>query len=324
MDGITRNRMSISLPPQIETDRHVWQAFQYHSRTFSLAARLLPKPARGPIATLYLFCRAVDTIADDRVLEIGPERALDEVYALKDRLDATLAGTPPDAFMWQRLHQIHQRFGLHTPPLYELIDGAVWDLEGRAVESRQDLIDYSNLVGGSIGAMVLPFLLENRADWQRAEPAARTLGIAMQITNITRDVGEDLRRLDRIYLPHTWMAAHGLTPEDLRRPTPPASYPLLMETVMETAEALFLEGMAGIALLPARMKTGIRTAARVYREILNEVRANSYDNLNRRAFVPFRRKCLRVFYDGYARRKKRLRSAPDALPETHLAADFGL
>ena len=60
----------------------------------------------------------------------------------------------------------------------------------------------------------------------------------MQITNIARDVGEDLRRLNRIYLPGTWLATHGLTPQDLHRPTPPEPYPLLMETVMETAEAL--------------------------------------------------------------------------------------
>ena len=312
-----------ALPPQIKTDRHLWQAFQYHSRTFSLAARLLPQPVRSPIATLYLFCRTVDTIADDRVLEIGPGRALDEVRALKDHLDATLSGRPPDAFMWQRLHQIHERFGVHTAPLYELIDGAVWDLEGRLVESRQDLIDYSNLVGGSIGAMVLPFLLKERADCHRAEPAARTLGIAMQITNITRDVGEDLRRLNRIYLPRTWLARYGLAPEDLRRPAPPEPYPLLMEAVMETAETLFLEGMRGIAMLPTRMKTGIRAAACTYREILNEVRANGYDNLNRRAFVPFRRKCLRILHDGYERRKARLRITPGALPETHLAPDFG-
>ena len=315
--------MSLPFPPQIKTDRHVWHAFQYHSRTFSLAARLLPRPVRRPIATLYLFCRTVDSIADDRVLEIGPDRALDELKTLQDHLDATLDGCPPDAFMWQRLHQIHERFGLYTAPFYELIDGAVWDLEGRPVESRQDLIAYSNLVGGSIGAMVLPFLLQDRADLPRTEPAARSLGIAMQITNIVRDVGEDLRRLDRIYLPRTWLATYGLTPQDLCRPTPPEPYSLLMERVMEAAEGLFREGMTGIEMLPARMKTSIRTAARTYREILNEVRARGYDNFNHRAFVPFRRKCLRMVYDGYERRKARLRLASGAVPEANLATDFG-
>lgn len=311
--------MSLSLPSRIETNRHVWQAFQHHSRTFSLAARLLPRPVRMPIATLYLFCRAVDTIADDRVLEVGPKQALDEVHRLKDKLDATLGGRPPDTFLWQRLHQIHRQFGLHTTPLYELIDGAVWDLEGRPITSRQDLIDYSNLVGGSIGAMVLPFLLEDRSALTEAEPAARALGIAMQITNITRDVGEDLRRLGRVYLPHTWLIAHGLSADDLRGPSLPEPYPSLMEAVMETAEAFYREGMAGIGLLPPKTQTGIRTAARMYREIMNEVRAHHYDNLTHRAFVPFRRKCLRVLFDGYERRKATLKAVPHAMA----VVDFG-
>ena len=157
----------------------------------------------------------------------------------------------------------------------------------------------------------------------RWRPAARALGIAMQITNITRDVGEDLRQLDRVYLPRTWLTAYGFTPEDLRRPTPPELYPGLLEEVMETAEWLFLEGMAGIDLLPRRTQTGIRAAARMYREILNEVRANRYDNLTRRAFVPFRRKCLRVLADGYERRKTRLRPQPLQKPGLTVA-DFGL
>ena len=272
-----------------------------------------------PIATLYLFCRTVDSIADRRVVEIGPARALDEIEALKNKLNATFCGRPPEAFLWQRLYQIHDRFALHPDPLYELIDGAVWDLKGRAIETRQDLIDYSNLVGGSIGAMVLPFLLENRSDFDHAEPAARALGIAMQITNITRDVGEDVQRLNRTYLPRTWLCAHGLSPEDLRGAAPPASYPLLMETVMETAEVFYDEGIAGITALPGRMQTGIRAAARMYREIMNEVRARRYDNLTQRAYVLLPRKAALILHDGYERRKGRLLMASPESSDASLA-----
>ena len=271
-----------------------------------------------PIATLYLFCRAVDSIADRRVVEIGPAGALGEIEALKDKLDATLNGRPPEAFLWQRLSQIHDQFALPPAPLYELIDGAAWDLEGRPIDTRQDLIDYSNLVGGSIGAMVLPFLLDHRSDYARAEPAARALGIAMQITNIVRDIGEDLHLLDRIYLPRTWLHEHDLSTEDLRRSTPAASYPLLMETVMETAEMFFEEGIAGIRMLPRPMQTGIRAAARMYREIMNEVRARHYDNLTHRAYVPLPRKAAVVLHDGYERRKARLLAAPHTSAEAPL------
>ena len=122
-----------------------------------------------------------------------------------------------------------------------------------------------------------------------------------------------------MYLPRPWLTTHGLTADDLRGPSLPASYPSLMEEVMETAESLDREGMSGIGLLPATTQTGIRTAARMYREIMNEVRARHYDNLTHRAFVPFRRKCLRVVFDGYERRKATLKAVPHAVA----AVDFG-
>lgn len=298
--------MPPTLPTSVDNDRRLWQAFRYHSRTFSMAARLLPADVRLPVATLYLFCRTVDTLADERVLEVGPEQALEEVAALRRKLDATLDGQPPAGFLWQRLGQVHQQFALYPEALYELLDGACWDLEGRPVETRQDLIDYSNLVGGSVGAMMLPFLLDRRADFERAEAPARALGIAMQITNILRDVGEDRHDLGRLYLPRRRLRAYGLAPNAL---VAAERYPLLLEELMAEAEARYDEGLAGIGLLPWRMRVGIRAAARMYREILNEVRAAGYDNVRRRAVVPWWRKGALVLWDGYARRKAALSPA---------------
>ncbi len=301
--------MALTLPTDLHSDRHVWEAFQYHSRTFSMAARLLPRGVRQPVATLYLFCRTVDNVADERVLDVGPERALDEVLQMRADLEATLTGRPPAHFMWQRLARVHAAFDLTHAPLYELIDGAVWDLEGRPIETRSDLIDYSNLVGGSVGAMMLPFLLERRADFTRAEGPARALGIAMQITNIVRDVGEDRRRRGRLYLPRTMLRTHGLRSADLGGPGLPDGYPALLEAVMGLAEEQFEKGLAGINLLPARMRPGIRAAARMYREINNEVRARHYDSLTYRAYVPWWRKCMLVLRDAYTHRRDRLRSS---------------
>ena len=295
--------MGITLPATIENDAQVWQAFRYHSRTFSMAARLLPEPVQMPIATLYLFCRRVDSIADQSVLEVGATAALDELLALKDNLDATLAGRPPDQFMWQRLHEVHASFPLHKEPLYELIDGASWDLNDRPIQTQDDLIAYSNLVGGSIGAMMLPFLLERPDDRSRAEPAARALGIAMQITNILRDVGEDHRLLGRCYLPLEALSDYDLQMETLTTPLP-VSYAVLLESLMTRAEDLYDDGLAGIDMLPWRMQMGIRAAARMYREIMNEVRARGYDNLNHRAVVPGWRKSALIFFDFYNLRKR--------------------
>mgnify|MGYP000647974912 CR=1 FL=1 len=297
-----------TLDTRADENEWIWESFRYHSRTFSLAARFLPRPVQLPVATLYLFCRRVDSIADQRVLEVGADRALDEVKTVRDRLHATLAGRPPDdEVLWRRLAEVHEHYDLDRPPLEELIEGAVWDLEDRPIETMDDLIDYSNLVGGSVGAMMLPFLCDD-PQYERLETAARQLGVAMQITNIVRDVGEDLDELNRIYLPSEWMRRHGVSPGVLDDGEDPSGYAALLEEVMREAERYYRRSYDGIAALPFRARIGIRAAARMYREILNEVRANGYDNLNRRAYVSFGRKMLLVAYDNYDWRKARLRS----------------
>ena len=302
-----------TLETRADEDQWIWASFYHHSRTFSLAARFLPGPVQIPIATLYLFCRRVDTIADERVLEIGPSDALDEVHEVKHRLDETLAGRPPtDAVLWPRLAEVHETYTLHRAPLYELIDGAIWDLTDRTVHTAEDLIHYSNLVGGSVGAMMLPFLVRDTCH-DALESAARDLGIAMQITNILRDVGEDLRDLDRVYLPATWMDEHDVCLHDLSAGAPSPEYKALLERVMRLSETHYASGFDGIDGLPRRMRLGIRAAARMYREIMNEVRANDYDNLTQRAYASFSRKLLRVVYDGYERRKASLQSDVTAL-----------
>jgi len=289
-----------------DEDEWIWESFRYHSRTFSLATRLLPRSVQMPVATLYLFCRRVDSIADQRVLEIGRTRAIEEVYRLRDRLHKTLAGQPPaDDVLWQRLATVHESYTLKRKPLEELIDGALWDLEERPVETTDDLVAYSNLVGGSVGAMMLPFL-SVYADTDGLEPSARELGIAMQITNIVRDVGEDISDLNRVYLPTTWLEDHAISRSTLANGRRPSGYASLLERAMSTAEERYRASTDGVAALPVRVRIGIGAAARMYREILNEVRANEYDNLNRRAYVSFGRKLLLIAYDNYDARKARL------------------
>ncbi len=289
-------------------DAHIWHIFKFYSRTFSFAAKLLPSDMRLPVATLYFFCRTIDNIADD--IEEGASRddALCALKRARHDLDETLAGNPPDALLWRRLAEVHRRFTLHTPPLYELIDGAEWDLNGISIEDEDDLIRYSDLVAGSIGAMMLPFLVEQRQDLARLEAPARALGIAMQITNILRDVGDDARTLDRIYLPDALLARHGLSGRDLASPIDTPAYDALTEQLMEVAEDYYTRGIAGIADLRRSVRPCIRAAARIYREILNEIRRNEYDNITRRAYTSRARKIQLLVVDSYDVRKRRLRA----------------
>lgn len=297
-----------ALDSRTDENQWIWESFRYHSRTFSLAARFLPRTVQMPVATLYLFCRRVDSIADQRVLEVGSDAALDEVQSVRRHLNDTLAGSPPtDELLWRRLGEVHEQYDLDPAPLYELIDGARWDLNERPIDTLDDLVDYSNLVGGSVGAMMLPFL----ADTDRhddLEPAARQLGIAMQLTNIVRDVGEDIADLDRVYLPSNWLDTHGISRDDLATGQVADGYPALLERVMAAAEARYRESFTGVAALPFRTRVGIRAAARMYREIMNEVRGNGYDNLTQRAYVSTSRKLMLVAFDNYDWRKARLRA----------------
>ena len=297
-------------------DRYLRRAFRHHSRTFSLATRLLPRAERVPVAVLYLYCRTVDTLADERALAIGAGRALAEVDALERALLATLGGRPPGgthALLWRRLGEVHGAYGLRPAPLRQLLDGARWDLEGRPVRTRADLLAYADLVAGSVGAAMLPFLVRDRADLDRLDAPARALGNAMQLTNVLRDVGEDWRELGRTYLPQDELDARGI---DLGAvagsPAPPRPYVALVESLMADAEALYDRGLGEVDGLRRAARAGIRGAGRMYREILNGVRANGHDNLERRAVVPLRRKLRLAVHDDYARRRDRLAGAQSA------------
>ncbi len=291
-------------------DRFLRRAFRHHSRTFSLAARLLPKRVRLPVATVYLFCRTVDEVADDMAPRLGADAARAELDRLEAALDAAFAGRPPggrDALLWARLAEVHSAFALDRHALGQQLDGARWDVDARRIQTQGDLLAYSDLVAGSVGAAVLPFLVRQKGDAARLAEPARALGAAMQLTNILRDVGEDWRDLGRVYLPHDALAQAGLAPFSLPLdPAAHARYTPVVETLMAHAEALYAEAEAGIRDLHPAAQTGVRAAARIYREILNEVRAAGYDNLTRRAVVPMRRKLRLLAGDAYASRRARL------------------
>ncbi|MDZ4698727.1 MAG: phytoene/squalene synthase family protein, partial [Rhodothermales bacterium] len=261
----------------------------------------------------YFYCRTIDNIADTASNGQARDAALRELATARRALDDTLAGRPPAAgLIWRRLAELHERYTLHTPPLYELIDGAEWDLRGIHIETEDDLIRYANLVAGSIGSMMLPFLIDERDDLPRLEAPARDLGIAMQITNILRDVGEDARALGRVYIPSATLARFGCRGADLASTTLPEGYPELIEYVMEMAEEYFVSGRSGIAALNRSVRPGIEAAARIYREILNEIRRRDYDNLNERAYTSRAKKVQLLLFDTYERRKRRLQGRSPA------------
>jgi phytoene synthase len=182
------------------------------SKSFALASRLLPARVRDPAAALYAFCR----VADDAVDDAGAD-AQAALAELERRLDRMVSGEPIDHPVDRALSRVMKDHGLPRGPIDALLEGFAWDVEGRRYETLEDLYGYGARVAGTVG-VAMTILMGPRAPLTLAR--ACDLGVAMQLTNIARDVGEDARN-GRLYLPRAELRRHGVDPDAfLARPQP--------------------------------------------------------------------------------------------------------
>jgi phytoene synthase len=252
------------------------------SKSFHAAGKLLPARIHEPAAALYAFCR----VADDEIDEGGGPAAL---TALHTRLDAAYAGCPHPYPADRALAAVATRYAIPRALPAALLDGFAWDQSGRQYETLAELEAYAARVAGSVGAM-MALLMEER----RPEVVARAcdLGVAMQLTNIARDVGEDARN-GRLYLPRAWMREAGLDPEAwLAAPRFDARLATVTRRLLDAADALYLRSEGGIACLPVSCRPGIGAARFIYAEIGRAVERAGLDSVTRRAVVPSRRKAV--------------------------------
>lgn len=253
------------------------------SRTFLAASLFLPKRVRDAAAALYAFCREADDAIDHAP---GGADALD---ALNERLDRIFAGRPFPTSTDRALAAVVADHGLPRAPLDALITGFTWDAEGRHYGDVSALTAYAVRVAGTVG-LAMAWLMGAR------EPAtlarALDLGIAMQFTNIARDVGEDARA-GRVYLPADWLREAGVAPEDLG-PAPRFSPGLghVIGRLLALADTFYARADAGIEALPAPCRPAIRAARLLYAEIGRAVERQGLDSVSRRAFVPPTRKAV--------------------------------
>jgi len=243
------------------------------SKSFYASSLFLPPAVRPPVYALYAFCR----VADDEI-DIGGGA----VATLRARLRLAYEGRPLDtpvdrAFSATVLaHQIP-----HDLP-EALLAGFEWDRAQTRYRTLSDVRAYGARVAGSVGAMMT--LVMGAAS---AEALARAcdLGVAMQLTNIARDVGEDARE-QRLYLPLDWFDQAGLDPDAwLRAPVFNESIAGMVRRLLEEAERLYARAEPGIALLPLAARPAIRAASRIYAEIGAKVADRGYDSVNARASI---------------------------------------
>lgn len=245
------------------------------SKSFFAASLLLPSRVRDPATALYAFCR----LADDAV-DLGGDRAC--LDRLADRLDRIYRGTPLDHPVDRALAPVVA--GHHIPRvlLDALFEGFAWDAETRRYADLDALEGYAVRVAGTVGVMMALLMGVRHGP---ALSRALDLGVAMQLTNIARDVGEDARA-GRLYLPLSWLVEAGIDAEAfLRAPRPSPALSGVVARLLSAADACYRRADEGIAALPAACRPAIIAARRIYAEIGTEVERAGHDSVSRRAVV---------------------------------------
>ena len=250
------------------------EAIRHGSLSFHAASKVLPKKVRDPALALYAFCR----LADDEV-DLQADKA-PAVLALEERMDAAYAGRPRNTPMDRAFAQMVDDFNMPRALPEALLEGLAWDAMDKRYHSLSDVISYSARVASAVGAMMCVLM---KICEPNALARACDLGVAMQLTNIARDVGEDaLER--RIYLPLDWMQEAGLEVDaffDNPRPTK-AVRQMVRRLIMES-NRLYYRSEAGISKLPLGSRTGIYAARYIYAGIGSEVQALGYETITQRA-----------------------------------------
>ena len=255
------------------------------SKTFFAASLLLPARVRAPASALYAYCRLADDAID---LGSDPFAAM---ALLQTRLDAIYAGRPGSADADRALCQVVHRFTIPRVLLDALLEGFLWDAQGRRYETLADVQDYGARVAGAVGAMMALVMGTHSA---QALARACELGVAMQLTNIARDVGEDARN-GRLYLPRQWLREAGVDADAwLQAPLFTPAIAQVTKRLLEAAEVLYQRAEHGIAALPRDCRPAIHAARLVYAEIGHQLERNGLDSVTRRTVVPRGRKLVLI------------------------------
>lgn len=279
-------KMLVSTEESYELCRQITAKY---SKTFYLGTRLMAEAKRQAIWAIYTWCRRTDELVD------GPQASLTTPETLDDwerQLESLFAGHPlteTDVALVDTL----QRFPIEIQPFRDMIAGQRMDLYRSRYQTFEELNLYCYRVAGTVGLMSEAVMgvdaRSSTTPWsaatQHPTEEAVALGIANQLTNILRDVGEDARR-GRIYLPLEDLALFEYTEEDLFRGVVDDRWRALMQFQIHRARKYFTESQTGISRLSPDARWPVWSALMIYSKILDAIEANGYDVFNKRAYVP--------------------------------------
>ncbi len=257
---------------------------RHHSKTFYLASGLLPHDKRKAVRALYAFCRVTDDLVDRN----------DGVNALEllGKWQAKVSSHHPDASDMVALAWADTRARYKIPAGYaeQLIQGVARDLRQQRYATFADLAEYSYGVASTVGLMAMYII---GFESEGAVPYAVKLGVALQLTNILRDIGEDWRA-GRLYLPQEELEQFGLREADIAAEVKDERWQAFMDFQIARNRRLYEEAQTGIAMLNADGRFAIGTAAGLYRAILDDIEARQGNVFHYRAHVSTASKLWRL------------------------------
>ena len=264
--------------------RHSAALTRSHSKSFFFASALLPEEKRSAVRALYAFCRTVDDIVDE-----SPDTDRDTQLEYW-RIVTQTASTPTPNLVASAWADTLTRY--HIPRHYalQLIDGVARDLHQSRYQTFDDLTTYCYGVASTVGLMSMYIVGFKSHD---AVPYAIKLGVALQMTNILRDVGEDFRN-GRIYLPREEMLFHGVSEADIELGTVTSAWRQFMKFQIDRTRKLYEESWEGLKMLNREGQLAIGAASIFYQGILDDIEKNDYNVFNRRASLSAFEKTSRI------------------------------
>ncbi|CAL5062953.1 unnamed protein product [Urochloa decumbens] len=261
-----------------------------YAKTFYLATQLMTPERRRAIWAIYVWCRRTDELVD------GPNASHISALALdrwESRLEDIFAGRPYD-MLDAALSDTVAGFPVDIQPFRDMIEGMRMDLTKSRYRTFDELYLYCYYVAGTVGLMSVPVMgvsPDSRAATETVYKGALALGLANQLTNILRDVGEDARR-GRIYLPQDELEMAGLSEADIFSGRVTDEWRGFMRGQITRARAFFRQAEEAATELNQESRWPVWASMLLYRQILDEIEANDYDNFTKRAYVPKTKKLM--------------------------------
>lgn len=248
-----------------------------NSRTFFMASSLLPEEKQRGARALYAFCRITDDIVDE------PHNSLENRQSNLNTWRAEIMSEcpPEDSLVCLAWADTQAKFNIPRGYATQLINGCERDIAQTRYQTFADLAEYSYGVASTVGLMAMHII---GFSGEEALPYAIRLGVALQLTNILRDVAEDWRN-GRLYLPQDELAQFGLSEADIDRGIVTEDWRKFMQFQIERTRRLYTQSLPGIAMLQQDGRFAIAAAAELYQAILTDIEDHDYDVFSRRASI---------------------------------------